>query len=380
MRSLLLVLVAALVLSACNLPQAAATPTPDLAAQAMTAAAQTVQAVLTQPSQPTEPAAGTAAAAPTQPPAATPTPAAIPSPTPAPPTATISPTPRPCNQATFIEDITIPDGTVLPPNDIFRKTWRLKNVGTCSWTTDYALVFVEGDQMNGPAVQPLTTVVNPGETVDITVELTAPAANGEYRGYWKLRDNNGEIFGLTTGNAFWVDIKVQAGPTSTPGGLQEVRLFPLAAGSGSVYEPGAGLPINGDIIAGDTATNHLVRGYMSFDISALAGAEIVHATLDLSSCEAVNTPFADLSGIWLGVVEYAEPLSQVAYDVTSAPIERFYDLPGTLDVRDLVNSRTEIIGAPRIQFRLHPAGPSDGDGAGDYLYCPSPSLYIIYTP
>lgn len=203
---------------ACSFPGMGSAPgVPADAGQPLTAAAETVQAVISQ----TQAAAGAApsdnTAAPAEPPTAAPSDTPPPSSTAtltATPTLTL--TPRPCNQATFVTDVTIPDGTELPPNDIFIKTWRLKNVGTCSWTTSYALIFSSGDQMNGPAVQQLTQVVNPGETVDISVELIAPTTPGTYRGYWRLRDASGNSFGLTNGNDFWVEIKVVESPTAAP--------------------------------------------------------------------------------------------------------------------------------------------------------------------
>ncbi len=41
-----------------------------------------------------------------------------------------------CNQAAAGNpiDITIPDGTKMTPNESFAKTWRLENVGSCTWT------------------------------------------------------------------------------------------------------------------------------------------------------------------------------------------------------------------------------------------------------
>jgi hypothetical protein len=57
--------------------------------------------------------------------------------------------------------------------------------------------------MSGPATQALTGNVNPGETVDISVNLKAPSANGSYQGYWKLRNASGVLFA-----SFYLDIKV----------------------------------------------------------------------------------------------------------------------------------------------------------------------------
>jgi len=44
-------------------------------------------------------------------------------------------TPRPCNLVKFIKDVTFPDNTEVPPNTEFTKVWRVKNEGTCTWTT-----------------------------------------------------------------------------------------------------------------------------------------------------------------------------------------------------------------------------------------------------
>lgn len=141
-------------------------------------------------------------------------------PTPAPivPTPTqkpVKPTavPVPCNLARFVKDVTVKDGTVVAPGDDFTKTWRLENAGTCTWTKDYDLVFRSGDQMDGAKAVSLGKKVLPGETIDISVDLTAPMKAGEYTGYWALRDDGGRIFGIGADakTAFWVTIKVKAG-------------------------------------------------------------------------------------------------------------------------------------------------------------------------
>jgi hypothetical protein len=92
----------------------------------------------------------------------------------------------------------------------FVKIWRIRNAGTCSWTPSYALVFTSGDAMSGPSVVALTENVDPGESVDLAVTLTAPNRDGDYRGYWKLRNASGALFGIgaQADTAFWVDIRV----------------------------------------------------------------------------------------------------------------------------------------------------------------------------
>lgn len=119
-----------------------------------------------------------------------------------------------CDAAAFISDVTYADGSLVARNSTFVKIWRLKNVGTCTWTTAYAIVFFGGDAMSGAAAVALTKNVNPGETYDLPVTLTSPNTDGHYRGYWKLRNASGALFGIgnSADTAFWVDIKV-AGPS-----------------------------------------------------------------------------------------------------------------------------------------------------------------------
>lgn len=125
----------------------------------------------------------------------------------------LSPTPAPvsrCDAIQFLGDVTYPDGSLVTRNNTFVKTWRIKNIGTCSWTPSYALVFSSGDLMGGPSAVALTRNVNPGETIEISVTLSAPNRGGSYRGYWKLRNASGILFGFGTqaDTAFWVDVKV----------------------------------------------------------------------------------------------------------------------------------------------------------------------------
>jgi len=115
-----------------------------------------------------------------------------------------------CDAMEFLGDVTYPDGSTIARNKPFVKTWRIQNIGTCSWTPSYALVFVNGDSMNGVSALALTRNVNPGEAIEVSVTLTAPNKDGTYRGYWKLRNGSGVLFGFgaQADTAFWVKIKV----------------------------------------------------------------------------------------------------------------------------------------------------------------------------
>lgn len=123
-----------------------------------------------------------------------------------------------CDWVSFIKDVSIPDGSVLDPNETFTKTWRLKNRGTCTWTPDYMLVFSSGDKMGDTTAVRLPSYVAPGQTVDVSVPLTAPKENGKYVGYWMLRNPAGVLFGYgdSANQAFYVDIRVKT--TDVPHG------------------------------------------------------------------------------------------------------------------------------------------------------------------
>jgi hypothetical protein len=125
-----------------------------------------------------------------------------------PPTAT--PTIVPCNLARFEADVSVPDYTPISPGASFTKIWRLRNTGSCTWTTNYAVVFVDGYAMTDKPVVKLPVSVRPGEWVDITVNLVAPTNSGNYKGNWMLRNESNSLFGVGTNGdkPFWVLIKV----------------------------------------------------------------------------------------------------------------------------------------------------------------------------
>lgn len=99
-----------------------------------------------------------------------------------------------CNQALFIGE-TIRDYSVFYPNEPFTKVWRLKNIGYCTWTTDYRLALQSGDPMGVRYDQYFAHEVKPGETIDIAVDMRAPYPRGEYTSFWQLQDDYGWKFG-----------------------------------------------------------------------------------------------------------------------------------------------------------------------------------------
>ena len=104
----------------------------------------------------------------------------------------------------FAGDVTITDGHQVKPGERFRKTWRVKNTGNTTWTPYYSFVYVSGDRMNGKDIN-IPSTVYPGQTVELSVDLTAPKDDGTYRGYWQMRTPYGYNFGET----IWVKVRVR---------------------------------------------------------------------------------------------------------------------------------------------------------------------------
>jgi hypothetical protein len=160
-------------------------------AERATGLAQTAAALLTSTA-----AASITPITPTVPPTITATP--IPSATPVAvtpsPVPTITPTPCANNDADFVADVTIPDGTHLRAGVAFTKTWRLKNSGQCPWTTAYTLRNVGGELMSGATLN-LPNGVPPGAMMDVSLALRAPASAGKHIGHWQLFTPEGVAFG-----------------------------------------------------------------------------------------------------------------------------------------------------------------------------------------
>ena len=113
--------------------------------------------------------------------------------------------------ATFVADVTIPDGSQVAPGATFVKTWRLKNSGTCTWDGRYKLVFASGNTLGALANSfALETTVAPGELVDLSVTLVAPTTPATYEGNWKLQNPQSQVFGIgaNRAGAFWVKMTV----------------------------------------------------------------------------------------------------------------------------------------------------------------------------
>ncbi|GAP14301.1 hypothetical protein LARV_02067 [Longilinea arvoryzae] len=144
-------------------------------------------------------------------------------------------------------DVTIPDDTVISAGSAFTKVWRLVNTGSCPWTTDYAVVWFSGDRMGSISEQNLSHPVEVGQSVDIAVDMTAPAEAGVMQSFWKLRNADAQLFGIgPASNApFWVRIIVEDAATVEPTQAPEPTATPVTLVQGSVdLLPGEGINLD----------------------------------------------------------------------------------------------------------------------------------------
>ncbi len=362
------------VLVACNIPSNVVQPTASDPGAAFTQAAQTVAAELTRIAVQASPTPNI----PTQPPVPTNTFTPVPTNT---PVASPTKTPLPClmvgyNNATI--DVTVPDNTIMSPGQSFIKTWRLINMGTCTWNSSYQLVLDHGDGMGLPNnyAQTMTAgSVGPGQSVDVSVSLVAPSTAGTYNGYWRFRDPNGILFGIGGSGAWIVKIKVVNSVS--------VTLNPVVGKSGTIRADAGPFPdyTVGESNADITKTTEL---FLTFDLSSIpANATITEVKLDLSDYEAPQgNPFG-LGVLNAYLTNYGDAL-EVSDFVSGFPPGNILDW-GSTTALDNVEASTALknavqsnLSTDRIQLRLQFPG-SNNDAVKDRITFTNPSLIIKYV-
>ncbi len=94
--------------------------------------------------------------------------------------------------AAFVTDVSVPDYTQFEKGEKFTKTWRMRNAGGKDWPENTVLVFSSGEQMCDTREVEVGAVAA-GETVDISVEMTAPDADGTHKGVWRLQSGGKDV-------------------------------------------------------------------------------------------------------------------------------------------------------------------------------------------
>jgi len=358
-------------LAACNLPSGQAGE-----GLSLTAAAQTIQALTS--------------ATPGLPvPTATLIGGATATPLPTLPGITTTPVASPttnCNVAQFVADVTIPDGTIMAPNQAFTKKWRLKNTGSCTWT-GFNMTFDSGDAMGGPASKPIGTV-NPGQEVDLEVNLTAPGTAGNYRGYWRIVTNTNVLVPVVNGyqgKSFYVDIKVQNPVTATstlPPAIAQAVLTGQTGEDGYVTS-------DGNVFAfpnvGDTDGNQIAQAFVSFDMTAIpGGVTITKVVVDFSGYDTLGSPWALSDGCLRAYVHNYGTVDAADYfgGAPSGAVIRWCgagELSSAFEDTDMKPVVQSAVGTSRLQLRLQFTSPStNSNGVADMVRFGTVKLTVTY--
>jgi hypothetical protein len=188
------------------------TPTEPDPGPVLTGVAQTAQSRLTEMAQQTpspEPA--------TETPVPSPTPSATPEVTPeesspdaTPPT--VAPRPGGGVDNSVMASETVLDGSQFQPGASFTKTWRFLNNGSTTWTNGYELVHIGDELMGAKSPVSIPYDIPPNSVVDMAVDMKAPAQTGTFRGYWRMRNPQGQFFG----DRVWVEIVVSTAAATQP--------------------------------------------------------------------------------------------------------------------------------------------------------------------
>ncbi len=121
-----------------------------------------------------------------------------------------------CDRAEFVGDVSALANATFFPGSAFTQVWRVRNTGSCAWTPAYSLVFINGAQMAGPTAVFLPSDVRPGDTVDLSVTLTAPEGPGVYSSDWLLRNPAGVLFGTGADASQPLTLQVQVAGAAAP--------------------------------------------------------------------------------------------------------------------------------------------------------------------
>ena len=253
------------------------------------------------------------------------------------PTAEFTSTPEPprptnepncTNSASFVTDVTIPDNTRMAGGTTFIKTWQILNTGTCIWASDYSLTYYSDERMSAPEAVPLA-ITYPGQTLDVSILLTAPNSLGTHRGNFVVRNPEGLIMKINEDSRLWLIISVDtirtAAPAATGSAVTGTPDTPVPSGAGGVascaytsdstrindainavnaYRAQAGLPpygVNSQLIkaaqshANDMACNQLF-GHTGSDGSTVASRVAASGYKAASFSENVYGSYPPLSG------------------------------------------------------------------------------------
>ena len=277
--------------------------------------------------------------------------------------------PTPFDNATFISDITLPDGTVVSPGQTLTKTWRVKNTGTSTWGSGYQLVFRSGEQMGAPGAVNVPSTA-PGQTADISVPLTAPSESGSHQGNWSMRNPQGTYFG----DPVWVKVTVQDDGHPPTGEFTIKWMNPISTISpGETFRPTVRVTIgSGQLLGsrGDMLRNTDGNLYGAYKHVAVVGTVNPGQPYDFTfyADDPITAPNSD--GIYQTKWQlwqdgrYVGPELTMEFMVGTGGTNRSPSPPSLTDPGDWA----VFLGSGGIELKAQHNGDPDGDAVTQYYF------------
>jgi hypothetical protein len=369
-KSLTVIAVITILLSACNLPGNDIVPTDEAITSESTHSAETLSAELTRLSISSSPTVEVPTTTFTSSPTNT-------------TEYTVTKTPKPCLNVSWSDatiDVTWPDYDPIAPGQAFTKIWRLTNSGTCTWNSSYQLIFDHGAGMGVSSTysQPLTAgTVAPGQTVDVSVNLIAPLTPGVYKGYWRFRDPSNVLFGLD-GSGTWAVVITVVNSVS-------ITLSPVYPGveSGTIRADGGPWT---DYTAGESNSDitKTCQFYLSYNIAGIpAGSTITEVKIDFNDYSTEGNPFPGLGVLqaYLGNFGVALDSADFVAGFPSGNVADWSSLAALNVIEVSPELKTALqskLGTSRFVLRVQ-FGGSNMDGTKDRITFTNPSLIVTYT-
>ncbi|KAJ2156363.1 hypothetical protein GGF46_005237 [Coemansia sp. RSA 552] len=121
-------------------------------------------------------------------------------------------------EAVFVEDVTMPDGTVVAPGEHFVKIWSVANMGDSEWPRGTMLVHMGGEPGALSKKKAVPVVVGKRyEQVGVAADLVAPQEPGRHVSQWRLMAPDGRYFGAS----LWCMVAVKESVEESPKSVEE---------------------------------------------------------------------------------------------------------------------------------------------------------------
>lgn len=170
----------------------------------------------------------------------------------------------------FVKDMTVLDGTVMPPSTHFIKTWKMRNSGTANWPCGTQLVWVGGHCLGHKESFTLEQIpacgLPVGAEFDVTVGFSAPSKPGRYVSYWRLQCPSLRKFGQRV----WVDFEVKDYNRSSINNFN-LNLPPKNNHTQSTGKENSGININTNPVSEEGSTEATKRNTSNNELADVTG-------------------------------------------------------------------------------------------------------------